>query len=59
MLFSVLIGLLIFSYAGWTIIGYARKTKQGKCAACSLNKSCSSACDDLSSASEFVVKKTQ
>jgi hypothetical protein len=48
MLFSIVAGVAIFGYAGWSLVRYAHKTRQGKCAACSLNKSCQSACADVS-----------
>jgi hypothetical protein len=51
MLFSIVAGVAIFGYAGWALVRYARKTRQGKCAACSLNKSCQSACSDVSALS--------
>ncbi|MFY4774082.1 FeoB-associated Cys-rich membrane protein [Metabacillus sp. RGM 3146] len=41
MLINILIGLLIFGYAGYTIFRHVQKSKKGKCAACELNKSCS------------------
>ena len=47
MLASILIGALIFGYAGWTLFSYVRKTKKGKCAGCSMAKTCSSACSDV------------
>ncbi|TXK74011.1 FeoB-associated Cys-rich membrane protein [Paenibacillus sp. N3.4] len=47
MIFNIIAGLAIFGYAGWTLIRYARKTKQGKCAACSLSQSCQTACTEL------------
>ncbi|TCP70643.1 FeoB-associated Cys-rich membrane protein [Baia soyae] len=46
MIANLLIGILIFGYAGWTIMRFVRKSKQGKCATCSLNKRCSSVCND-------------
>ncbi|UNK18348.1 FeoB-associated Cys-rich membrane protein [Paenibacillus sp. N3/727] len=48
MLASILIGVLIFGYAGWTLLSYVKKTKKGKCAGCSMAKTCASACDDVS-----------
>ncbi|MDQ0417382.1 flagellar biogenesis protein FliO [Croceifilum oryzae] len=46
MIANLLIGILIFGYAGWTIMRFVRKSKQGKCAVCSLNKRCNSVCND-------------
>ncbi|MFB5675043.1 FeoB-associated Cys-rich membrane protein [Paenibacillus terreus] len=40
MLVSIVIGMLVFGYAGWTITAYVRRTKAGKCAGCSLSDSC-------------------
>ncbi|MFM9278609.1 FeoB-associated Cys-rich membrane protein [Paenibacillus jiagnxiensis] len=40
MLVSIVIGILVFGYAGWTIAAYVRRTKAGKCAGCSLSDSC-------------------
>ncbi|TVX99002.1 FeoB-associated Cys-rich membrane protein [Paenibacillus cremeus] len=47
MVFNLIAGVLIFGYAAWSIIRYVRKTRQGKCAACSLSESCQSACQDF------------
>ncbi|MCD7035165.1 FeoB-associated Cys-rich membrane protein [Metabacillus sp. GX 13764] len=41
MLVSILIGVLIFGYAGYTIFKHIQKSKMGKCASCELNKACS------------------
>lgn len=38
---SVILGVLIFSYAIWTIQNFIKKSRQGRCAACSLKKTCS------------------
>jgi hypothetical protein len=46
MIASVVIGAAIFGYAGWAFTRFINKSKKGKCAACSLNKSCSSQCGD-------------
>ncbi|MGZ9583469.1 FeoB-associated Cys-rich membrane protein [Paenibacillus marinisediminis] len=34
----------IFAYAIWAVVRQVRKSKQGACASCALNKSCSSGC---------------
>lgn len=52
MLASILIGVLIFGYAGWTLLSYVKKTKKGKCAGCSLSKTCVSSCGDMSKPSQ-------
>ncbi|MBD3921684.1 FeoB-associated Cys-rich membrane protein [Paenibacillus sp. PR3] len=49
MLFNIIVGAAIFGYAGWTLVRYVRKTRQGKCAACSLQSSCQTACSSVSS----------
>ncbi|MBP1932107.1 FeoB-associated Cys-rich membrane protein [Ammoniphilus resinae] len=45
MLINILLGVLIFGYAGWTLYRFVRKSKEGKCAGCSIKNSCKSACD--------------
>lgn len=52
MLVTIVLGVAIFCYAGWSLFRYVRKTKQGKCAACSLNKTCQSACSDMVASSK-------
>ncbi|HAQ06849.1 MAG TPA: FeoB-associated Cys-rich membrane protein [Bacillus bacterium] len=52
MLINLLIGGVIFGYAGWAFYRFIMKSKEGKCAACSIQNSCSSNCsvpDDESS----------
>jgi len=44
MIASIVIGAAIFGYAGWALTRFIKKSKKGKCAACSLNESCSSEC---------------
>ncbi|WP_442598391.1 FeoB-associated Cys-rich membrane protein [Neobacillus sp. D3-1R] len=44
MLVNIIIGLAIFGYAGWMLTRHIKKSTQGKCAACSLNKSCNTSC---------------
>ncbi|RUT33545.1 FeoB-associated Cys-rich membrane protein [Paenibacillus zeisoli] len=51
MVASIVIGAAIFGYAGWTLTSYIRKTKKGKCASCSLAKSCVTACNEVASSS--------
>ncbi|KAA6447370.1 FeoB-associated Cys-rich membrane protein [Bacillus swezeyi] len=46
MLFNITIGALIFGYAAWTLFKLVKRSRKGKCAACELNRSCPSACDD-------------
>ncbi|GGM19746.1 hydrolase [Paraliobacillus quinghaiensis] len=40
MFVNYVIGVLIFSYAIWTLVRLIRRSKEGKCAACELKKSC-------------------
>jgi radical SAM protein with 4Fe4S-binding SPASM domain len=44
MLFSVMIGALIFGYAIFTLYRFVKRSKMGKCAGCALSKNCSSSC---------------
>ncbi|MEG6573540.1 FeoB-associated Cys-rich membrane protein [Caldibacillus debilis] len=39
-MFSAIIGALIFGYAGFALVRFFRKSKEGQCAACSLNRYC-------------------
>lgn len=40
MFVNLLIGALIFGYAGWTLYRLVKKSRQGKCAACSKKSKC-------------------
>ncbi|SFJ76829.1 FeoB-associated Cys-rich membrane protein [Thermoflavimicrobium dichotomicum] len=40
MVINFLLGTLIFGYSGWVLYRYFQKTKQSKCAACSVKESC-------------------
>ncbi|MFX3624353.1 MAG: FeoB-associated Cys-rich membrane protein [Ectobacillus sp.] len=43
---NVALGALIFGYAGYTLVRFVRRSKKGKCAACSIRKSCrTNTCD--------------
>ncbi|HDX9576893.1 TPA: FeoB-associated Cys-rich membrane protein [Bacillus pseudomycoides] len=42
MIVNIVIGAVIFGYAGYTLMNFVKRSKKGKCAACSLNKSCKS-----------------
>ncbi|MED1857024.1 FeoB-associated Cys-rich membrane protein [Brevibacillus reuszeri] len=44
MIISVILGVLIFGYAAFTLYRFVKRSKMGKCAGCSLNEKCSSAC---------------
>lgn len=54
---NILVGIAIFGYAAWTLIRYYQKSKQGKCAACSLNKSCNTSCHDVSAQERAMIKQ--
>ncbi|MBY0123113.1 FeoB-associated Cys-rich membrane protein [Bacillus sp. S/N-304-OC-R1] len=47
MVINILIGLIIFGYAGWTLFKFINKSKQGKCASCAIKKSCKSSCSSV------------
>ncbi|MFB6465203.1 FeoB-associated Cys-rich membrane protein [Cytobacillus sp. Hz8] len=40
MIINILIGCAIFGYAGWALFKFIKRSKQGKCAACSVKDSC-------------------
>ncbi|WP_071461136.1 FeoB-associated Cys-rich membrane protein [Bacillus massilinigeriensis] len=42
MIANIIIGGGIFGYAGWALYRFINKSRQGKCAACSINGACSS-----------------
>ncbi|AZB41057.1 FeoB-associated Cys-rich membrane protein [Bacillus sp. FJAT-42376] len=44
MIASIILGLLIFGYATWMVVSFFKKSRQGKCGTCALNKSCKSGC---------------
>jgi radical SAM protein with 4Fe4S-binding SPASM domain len=44
MLVNIIIGGAIFGYAAWAFYRFIQKSKEGKCAACSIQSSCSSNC---------------
>ncbi len=45
MIANIVIGAIIFGYAGWAFIRFINKSKKGKCAACDLRDGCSSGCE--------------
>jgi hypothetical protein len=47
MIANILIGGAIFGYAGWAFFRFIQKSKQGKCAACALQDSCSTSCSTV------------
>ncbi|MBO1582372.1 FeoB-associated Cys-rich membrane protein [Bacillus sp. XF8] len=55
MMVNIVIGAIIFGYAGYTLFNFVKRSKKGKCAACSLNKSCQS--NSCSLDREHVVNK--
>lgn len=40
MLINGILALLIFGYAGWTLYRYVKKSRQGRCASCEIQKAC-------------------
>lgn len=40
MIANIIIGLLIFGYAGWTVYRHIQKSKEGKCGTCELKNNC-------------------
>jgi radical SAM protein with 4Fe4S-binding SPASM domain len=46
MIANIIIGAAVFGYAGWAFIRHLKKSKEGKCAACSVKSSCGSNCSD-------------
>ncbi|MEQ6389787.1 FeoB-associated Cys-rich membrane protein [Bacillaceae bacterium S4-13-58] len=40
MIFSWLVGVVIFSYAGYSLYRFIQKSKKGKCEACDLKEGC-------------------
>jgi len=45
---NIVLGAVIFGYAGYSLTKFIKKSKKGKCAACSLNKSCqASSCSSI------------
>ena len=48
MVWSILLGILIFGYAIWMVISFFRKSREGKCGTCALKKSCHSGCSIVS-----------
>lgn len=42
MIINIILGAAIFGYAGWALVRFINKAKQGKCAGCHAQKSCSS-----------------
>ena len=44
MIINIVLGAAIFGYAGWALVRHINKSKEGKCAACSVKSSCESNC---------------
>jgi hypothetical protein len=42
MMVNIIIGAIIFGYAAYTLVNFVKRSKKGKCAACSISKSCQS-----------------
>ncbi|GIN84999.1 hypothetical protein J6TS2_13850 [Heyndrickxia sporothermodurans] len=47
MMASIIIGVLIFGYAAFTLFKFFKKSKQGACAHCSIKESCQSGCNTV------------
>ena len=47
MIVNIIIGGIIFGYAGFALMKFLKKSKQGKCAACSINESCNTTCSTV------------
>lgn len=50
MVVNIILGAVIFGYAGYALIRHIQKSKQGKCAACAVKD----ACKDTSTCSKTV-----
>lgn len=48
MLVSIIIGVLIFGYAIFTLYRFVKRSKMGKCAGCALSEKCPSSCSTSS-----------
>jgi radical SAM protein with 4Fe4S-binding SPASM domain len=44
MIANILIGGVIFGYAGFVLVRHIKKSSKGKCASCSLAKHCEGSC---------------
>jgi hypothetical protein len=42
MVVNLIIGATIFGYAGWSLVRFINRAKQGKCAGCHIENSCTS-----------------
>jgi hypothetical protein len=42
MVVNLIIGGVIFGYAAWALVRFLNRSKQGKCAACHIQDSCTS-----------------
>ncbi|MFJ5622514.1 FeoB-associated Cys-rich membrane protein [Peribacillus loiseleuriae] len=56
MVASVILGALIFGYAVFTLYRFVKRSKMGKCAGCSLSKTCSTACSPTDQKISFTTK---
>jgi len=41
MIVNIVIGAVIFGYAGWALIRHLKKSKEGECGSCSSKSTCS------------------
>ncbi|HAL00611.1 MULTISPECIES: FeoB-associated Cys-rich membrane protein [Exiguobacterium] len=44
---DILIGLIVFGYAGFSLVRFTKKAKKGKCATCEVEPTCETACDEV------------
>jgi radical SAM protein with 4Fe4S-binding SPASM domain len=44
MIANIVIGGVIFGYAGWMLVRHIKKSSKGKCAGCSLADNCQGSC---------------
>jgi radical SAM protein with 4Fe4S-binding SPASM domain len=44
MIANIVIGGVIFGYAGWMLVRHIKKSSKGKCASCSLADNCQGSC---------------
>jgi uncharacterized membrane protein len=53
---SIILGLLIFGYAAFTLFKFFKKSKQGACAHCSLQDNCQTACSTVLDSRQAIQK---
>ncbi len=53
MIVDILIGSLVFGYAGWTLYRFVKRSKQGTCSGCCNSDGCTSSCQETNKASQL------